>query len=152
METPQGSLEYILGREGGCVVVTGCSGWDTELRIPAAIEGLPVTVIAKKAFLSRKQLRRVVLPETVEEIGDWAFAYCSNLTGVWFPRRNLRMGKSIFKECGALKGSGICMRILPGNIKAECCLVQCLSRWRRNIFLHPRKQEARSGSCGLTQD
>lgn len=103
METPQGSLEYILGREGGCVVVTGCSGWDTELRIPAAIEGLPVTVIAKKAFLSRKQLRRVVLPETVEEIGDWAFAYCTNLESVWMPRKKCTLGSRIFMECPGIR-------------------------------------------------
>ena len=98
-DTPQGSLHYLLDEEGKGIVITGYSGRDTQLQIPGQIEGLPVTGIRKKTFLSRKQLRRVILPPTIEEIGDWTFAYCTNLESVWLARKPYRLGSQIFMEC-----------------------------------------------------
>lgn len=66
---------------GKWIRITDYSGTDTELQIPEEIEGLPVKVLTKKTFLSRKQLRKVILPDTLEEIGDWVFAYCTNQIG-----------------------------------------------------------------------
>lgn len=74
-----------------------------ELRIPEQVEGMPVTSIGKKAFLSKKYLRRVILPDTIKEVGDWAFAYCSGLKEVELPKREISFGKSVFLECEALE-------------------------------------------------
>lgn len=79
--------------------ITDYSGTDTELQIPEEIEGLPVKVLTKKTFLSRKQLRKVILPDTLEEIGDWAFAYCTNLECVWLPGKEMKLGNRMFMEC-----------------------------------------------------
>ena len=43
---------------------------------------LPVRALAKKVFLSKKYLRSVVVPASVESVGDWAFAYCDSLREV----------------------------------------------------------------------
>ena len=102
LEMEGGRLSYEIRDEG--IAITACRVEKSRVELPDTIEGIPVFRIERKAFLSRKQLKEICLPGELQEIGDWAFAYCSNLTGVWFPRRNLRMGKSIFKECGALKG------------------------------------------------
>lgn len=122
LDTPEGSLGYVIeaARTVGSAVVlsvgegadekgepenakwiriTDYSGTDTQLRIPEVIEGLPVRVLTKKTFLSRKQLRKVILPDTLEEIGDWAFAYCTNLESVWLPKKELKLGNRIFMEC-----------------------------------------------------
>ncbi len=85
--------------EGQWVRITDYSGTDTEVRVPEEIEGFPVKSIAKKTFLSRKQLRKVILPGTTEEIGDWVFAYCTNLESVWLPRKEMKLGSRIFMEC-----------------------------------------------------
>lgn len=97
-ETAQGSVGYNV-EEGEWIRITDYSGTDTEVRIPEEIEGLPVRIIAKKTFLSRKQLRKAVLPVTIEEIGDWAFAYCTNLESVWLPKKKMKLGSRIVMEC-----------------------------------------------------
>lgn len=96
-----GSLHYEV-RSGG-VCVTGWQGLAGEVTIPKELDGLPVTRVEKKAFLSKKNLRKIFLPDTVEEIGDWAFAYCDSLEQVELPEREIRFGKVIFLECGKLK-------------------------------------------------
>lgn len=91
--------------------VVSYEGEDIYLTVPEKIpveagegreDGLekPVISIGKKAMLSRKSLRRVILPETIEEVGDWAFAYCDALREVVLPEKEIRFGKGIFRECG----------------------------------------------------
>lgn len=95
-----GELSYIKNED--YIMVTGYTGTSSELIIPEHIEGLPVTHIAKKAFLSKKYLRTVSLPNSLEEVGGWCFAYCYNLEQIKFPKKCLRLGKSIFLECNKL--------------------------------------------------
>ena len=99
-ETEQGSLSYEIA--GGTVAVTGYSGRDTELEIPDEMEGCPVVWMGKKAFLSNKMLRKIILPKNLVGIGDWAFAYCGKLESVALPYRQVEMGQGVFKECGRL--------------------------------------------------
>ncbi len=98
--------------------VVSYEGEDIYLTVPEKIpveageggeDGLekPVISIGKKAMLSRKSLRRVILPETIEEIGDWAFAYCDALREVVLPEKEIRFGKGIFRECGRVKSVSV---------------------------------------------
>lgn len=98
--TPQGSIRYEI-LEGTAVAVS-YSGRDAEIVIPEQIEGFPVVWIGKKAFLSNKALRKIVLPETLAGIGDWAFACCGGLEKVTLPYRRLEVGQGVFRECPAL--------------------------------------------------
>ena len=59
--------------------------------------------IEKKAYLSRKDLKEITIPESVEEVGDWAFAYCDELRNVNFLNDQVRFGKAVFLECNKLK-------------------------------------------------
>lgn len=101
LETEQGSLEYEIIEK--TAVITNYSGRDTEIDLPEAIEGFPVVWIGKKAFLSNKTLRKIVLPKCLAGIGDWAFAYCGNLAGVTLPYHQIETGQGVFKECGRLE-------------------------------------------------
>lgn len=67
------------------------------------IEEKPILSIGKKAMLSCKNLRQVSLPESIEEVDDWAFAYCDELREVRLPQKAVRFGKGIFRECGKLR-------------------------------------------------
>lgn len=100
LEIPGGSLYYEVRAEG--IFITRFHGTASEVRVPERIEDTFVTGIGKKAFLSRKNLRRVVLPETTREIGDWAFAYCDALEQVTLPERRIHFGKTVFMGCGSL--------------------------------------------------
>lgn len=105
MPLPGGSLSYVIEEKDGerSVSVTGLSGMVSSLTVPEQVDGYPVTEIAKKAFLSRKTLREVILPASLQRIGDWAFAYCSCLERVVMPAREIVFGRAIFLECDALK-------------------------------------------------
>lgn len=124
---PGGSLYYEKTDEGNgtwAVCVTHMQGAPGELEIPERIEDLPVRAIGKKAFLSKKSLRKVIVPAGVREVGDWAFAYCDSLRTVIFrgaeqrPGRDadaerhgqaersgpdLRFGRAVFLECARLR-------------------------------------------------
>lgn len=98
--TAQGSIRYEILES--TAVAAAYSGRDAELVIPEQIEGFPVVWIGKKAFLSNKTLRKIVLPKSLAGIGDWAFAYCGRLERVTLPYRRLEIGQGVFRECPAL--------------------------------------------------
>lgn len=92
---------YYTCREGK-VTITGFSGYESRVEVPEQIEGAPVCIIAKKTFLGNKHLEEITFPDSLEEIGDWAFAYCSKLKHVTLPRKSLRLGKDVFTNCPGL--------------------------------------------------
>ena len=96
-DTEHGVLQYAVN--GETAEIQGYRGKDTELIIPAVIDGCAVTHIGKKAFLSNKMLRQISLPESVVRIDDWAFAYCTKLNKVILPYHRMEIGQGIFKEC-----------------------------------------------------
>lgn len=98
--TAQGCITYAA--DGESVEITGSRGRDTLIEIPAQLDGLPVTRIGKKAFLSNKTVKEITLPGTVEQIGDWAFACCARLTVLTLPYRKLELGQGIFRDCISL--------------------------------------------------
>ena len=95
------TLRYRIDKEKA--EITGYEGQVTRLEIPSRIEGYPVTGIVRKVFLSQKDLCAVMLPDSIEEIGDWAFANCVRLTEVSLPNRAVCFGRAVFKNCESLK-------------------------------------------------
>lgn len=71
--------------------------------VPSHIEGRPVIAIEKKAFLSCKTIRSIVLPDTIEEIGDWAFAHAEQLRTITIPHHMFSRGKELFLGCKRLR-------------------------------------------------
>jgi len=156
------------------VRITRFQGLGSQAEVPERIEGKPVTVIDRKAFLSKKNLRRIMLPDTLEEIGDWAFAYCDHLTEVTLPCRAVRFGKAVFMECKELRriSAGGKLRntagpVFPGELLAAAVTVmdaaylldmetagteEWLGKWdaRLSSVLHTPDQEgfSRQILCG----
>ena len=96
----QDNFYYRIEENG--ISITGYDGKESEIEIPSNIEGKPVYKIAKKAFLSKKSLLEITLPETIEVLEEWAFAYCSNLEKVFLPKKQLALGKGVFFSCTSL--------------------------------------------------
>ncbi len=95
-------LSYEQNEDG--ITVTGMgSCTDTELFIPAYIEGLPVTAIGTYAFESCEALTDIRIPETVTEIKAGAFAFCHGLTEVTLPDGVVTLGSGIFTGCENLQ-------------------------------------------------
>lgn len=78
-----GRWEYLLRRDGS-VCLKGYGGSRDELQLPREICGLPVTAIGRHA-LSGEDACIITLPDTVTDVGPWAFAYCDDLQAVVIP-------------------------------------------------------------------
>ena len=92
---------------------------DDAVSIPSKVNGCPVKYIGRLAFFATN-IKRVVIPNTVVEIGEWAFESCDNLAVVSVPPTVKTIGRGAlgyyyddgvdysylnFKICGAVGSS-----------------------------------------------
>lgn len=97
---PEGSL--VFDEKGGELALSRVTGNFSVLTVPAASdEGVPVTSVLKKAFLGKRTLKKIILPDSVRSIGDFCFAHCINLSEVVLPA--LSAGDGIFTGCRSLQ-------------------------------------------------
>lgn len=78
------------------------TGTESEASVSFSPEGDPVTEIEAKAFLSCKSVEKLTLCDSVEKIGDWAFAHMQNLKLLVLPRRRIALGRKVFLDCESL--------------------------------------------------
>ncbi|PKK95506.1 MAG: hypothetical protein CVV60_01025, partial [Tenericutes bacterium HGW-Tenericutes-5] len=81
------------------IEITGLYHYTENLIIPTQIKGKPVVGIAEKAFINNSNLYNVVLPDTLEYIGDYAFYGNENLLNVSFGSGLLSIGNGAFYGC-----------------------------------------------------
>ena len=75
----------IREKEDGTVAVTGYTGSESALTIPASIDGKKVSEIGDSAFAGLLCLKTVRVPEGVTHIGNYAFECCSLLRKIYLP-------------------------------------------------------------------
>lgn len=63
----------------GYIEITMYNGTDTVVTVPSEFEGVPVTSIGPQAFYGDSAITDIILPDTITEIGDYAFEECSLL-------------------------------------------------------------------------
>ena len=93
-ETPKGRLSYVI--KENYATITSYQGEDEVVIIPPLLSDVFVERIGKKAFMNNKWLQKIVLPDTITEIYEWAFAYCAMLEEVEFPGKAIAISKGIF--------------------------------------------------------
>ncbi len=89
-----GDFTYALLKDG-TVKITGYTGDDEELSVPAELDGYQVTEIGKSAFAGPRGVHRVILPEGLTAIGDYAFE-SGDLKAIELPSTLRTIGKSAF--------------------------------------------------------
>ena len=93
-------LTYTLNSDKQSYSVTGIGTWiDSDLVIPAAYNGLPVTNIADSAFKGNKTLTSVIIPEGVKSIGNEALYGCTNVSSITIPESVTSIGWYAFWYC-----------------------------------------------------
>ena len=93
-----GDYEYEL-MDDGTATITRYNGNETELVIPAEIDGHGVTGIANGAFFENRDLMSVIIPDGMMSIGDGAFFSCYHLTSVTIPDTVISIGNRAFESC-----------------------------------------------------
>ena len=76
------------------VVITGYTGSDKNLTIPAEIDGKSVIKIEDNALKDNENLTSVTISEGVEDIGDSAFENCTSLATITLPKTITHIGKN----------------------------------------------------------
>ena len=70
--------------------------------VPTDIEGYPVGEINKDAFRNNKDLKKLIMSDTIDSIGINAFYGCENLEEIYFSAQLRSVGKYAFAGCSAL--------------------------------------------------
>jgi len=73
---------YRINAAGNGVILVSYNGNDAEVIIPDTVNNLPIVEIGAFAFENNTTLEYIDLPDTVEVIGERAFAGCTNLSSM----------------------------------------------------------------------
>ena len=100
-------FRVINAKENTCEVVS--NGYEPTIdkeyngtvTIPSEVGSLRVVRIGERAFAQSK-VGSVVMPESIEKIGRWAFFECVNLTSINLPNSVIEIEGVIFAGCPAL--------------------------------------------------
>jgi hypothetical protein len=111
----------------------------TEAIIPSTHAGLTVAKIAAEAFADCTSLVRVVVPDTVKDIGNGAFLRCVSLREVTLSANLYSLGHSAFRECTALESIALPSGVM--TLQADT-FYRCTSL--RNVTLSNGLQQIQS--------
>ena len=85
----------------GKAVITEYHGSDTEVTVPASLDGYPVTAIGDRAFANHPKLVSVTLPNGVQTLGWFAFSGCVSLARIRIPQTVEASAYGAFENCPA---------------------------------------------------
>ena len=127
----------------GKAVITGYTGSDAALVIPAKVDGYEVTALAYQAFKGNNtvtsveieaeitsvpaycfyqcsKLESVQLPDSVESIGEWSFYYCGKLSEINWPEDLTEIKDVAFGYCHKLTDVSFDGVTIGGQAFAGC--------------------------------
>ena len=122
-------LEYTLKQDGTYEVYSMGACTDTDVVIPAKVDGIAVTSIGQSAFdaygyAERANITSIVIPDSVTSIGDYAFYNCTGLTSITIPNSVTSIGIAAFFNCANLNNV-----VIPESVTyiSEGLFVSCSS-------------------------
>ena len=104
-----GEFKYRYNEEYEGIEILKYKGDEKTVKIPESIEGVPVKVIGEWAFCKNRigkknrTLKKIVIPETIEVIKEYAFRDCVVLKSVNLPQNLKRLEENAFYQCESLK-------------------------------------------------
>jgi hypothetical protein len=97
------TLTFLLNGNGTEYSVTDCLETTSGiLDIPSTYNGIPVTSIGNGAFSYCTNLSGITIPDSVTSIGEGAFSHCANLTSITISDSVTSIGSSAFSSCYSL--------------------------------------------------
>ncbi len=147
-----GDFKYCYNEEYEGIEILKYKGSAKTVKIPEAIEGIPVKAIGESCFEKRgmwsqnKTLKRVTIPESVVVIKEYAFHECVALKSVNLPKNLQQIGESAFGWCKSLKSIKIpeSIDVLPEGCFALTGL--------REVFIPKNIKKIDDGAFSLCGD
>ena len=99
----------------------------TNVVVDATYSGLPVTKIGDNAFYWRGEkdyckITNIVLPDSITEIGEYAFRNCLDLESITIPSGVTVINEGTFFDCQSLKYVNGCESITElADVAFQCC-------------------------------
>ena len=97
--------DYSVEPDGSACIVK-CLDDPTTLELPRTVEGHPVARIGSHAFCTCYGLERVKLPDTLSEIGEYAFMN-TRLASIEAPANLRHIRKNAFYKCAVLEKAAL---------------------------------------------
>lgn len=94
--------DFTITTNNGAVSILEYKGPGGAVIIPQTINGLPVVTVEDNAFASRSSLESIVIPNTISNIGSYAFKGCFRLTNAVLGAGVKTIGTEAFYSCKAL--------------------------------------------------
>lgn len=94
---------YTYEKTDNGITVTGFDGTVNFLNVPEAIDGVPVTAIAPKAFAARSDVTEIALPGSITTLGGFAFHNCVNLKRITLHNTVTNYSDGVVKGCRAVE-------------------------------------------------
>lgn len=118
--------------DGSTAEITEYTGTDKHISVPVQIDGRIITKIGKDAF-SHSDIESVVIPETVETIGKYAFNDCTQLKSIKFTGNEYEIDNTAFINVGS--NTGTLTRIsVPNNWKKSDIPTDSKTAWHGGYF------------------
>ncbi len=97
-------LKLKLNDDGMSLSITDCENTVSgKVEIPSEFLDTPITQISSEAFKDCVNISEIIIPNTVEIIGDGAFRGCYNLESVNIPDSVTNIEENLFYGCKKLK-------------------------------------------------
>ena len=100
------NLKWEITKRGARII--GCDEeFEGEMEIPSRLDGVPVVEIGEGAFSGRDSLSSVVIPDSVEVVGEEAFADCVALAELSLGAGIKKIEEYAFGLCSSLESVAI---------------------------------------------
>ena len=125
---------FVYTQSGDNASITGYNGAAEAVVIPQIVGGFTVMSIASNAFKGKTFIRSVTMPDTVTEIGKYAFYNCANLASVTLSKGLKTLGQKSFSGTAL---TSIEIPSLLGSCSVEGYNTYSFNNKNYNLFYGP---------------
>lgn len=94
------NFTFQINYDEGSYSVMGYQGNEEHVLIPPEYGGKPVTILFDKLFAGHSEIKSVVIPDTVTDLGEFLFDGCMDLHHLTLPSGLVYLWGYTFARCG----------------------------------------------------
>ncbi len=117
-------IAFKLTDDGSAYCVYRCKPDSARgyIKLPDTFKDRPVVEIAREAFAGCSEITDIVIPDSINIIGNGAFVACTNLRSVVLPKYLKELSGSLFQNCYKLESVNIpdYVTTIKGNVFFGC--------------------------------